>query len=316
MLSGTQKEQFDAQGYLLVKGVLDPAAVLDPIIEEYERLLDTLATDLRARGEISQLYADLDFRARMTKIYAETGRTFAQHFNLSLPLTGVKEDTPFWTGPAIFNLIKASALLDVVESIIGPEIASNPIQHIRIKPPQKLLPAGQHASGLVGTTPWHQDAAVIPPDADTEMLTVWVPINDASVEMGCLQFMEGAHRSGLIAHALGSVDGLALPVDVSDGSKVAVVPAKRGDILLINRYCPHASLPNTSDQLRFSLDLRFHPADQPSGRDMMPSFIARSRRDPSSEQSDPTAWTRMWQETRSWLATSSEAPKTSYEWLR
>jgi phytanoyl-CoA hydroxylase len=316
MLSENQKEQFSEQGFLLVEDILDPAAILDPIVQEYTLLLDKLATDLNARGEISQLYADLDFRARMTKIYSETRRTFAQYFNLTLPMINVSEETPFWTGPAIFNLIKTPALLDIVESIIGPEIASNPIQHIRIKPPQKLLPDDQHASGLVGTTPWHQDAAVIPPDAGTEMVTAWVPINDAPVEMGCLQLVRGAHKSGLITHGLGSVDGLALPGDVPGNGKVEVVPAKRGDVLLIHRHCPHASLPNTSDQLRFSLDLRFHPADQPSGRDFMPSFIARSRSDPSRELSDPDFWMQMWKETRTWLATSSEAPKANYEWLR
>ena len=315
MLSEDQKSLFATQGYLLVEGVLDCATTLDPIIEEYSGLLNQLVEELFSNGEISQTYADLDFRTRMTKVYAETGRTFAQYFNLSLPMVNVDEDTPFWTGPAIFNLIKTPALLDVVETIIGPEIASNPIQHIRIKPPQKLLPEDQHASGLVGTTPWHQDAAVIPPDSGTEMITVWVPINDAPVEMGCLQFMEGAHTSGLIRHGLGSVDGLALPGDVAEDRHVAVVPARRGDVLLIHRHCPHASLPNTSDQLRFSLDLRFHRSDQSSGREIMPSFIARSRSDQSRELTDPEIWTRMWKETRTWLATSSEAPKENYKWL-
>ena len=296
--------------------MLDPATALDPIIDEYDNLLNELTSDLFARGELSETYADLDFRLRMTKVYAETGRTFAQYFNLSLPIIDVSEDTPFWTGPAIFNLIKTPDLLDVVQSIIGPEIASNPIQHIRIKPPQELLPEDQQASGLVGSTPWHQDAAVIPPEAGTELITVWVPINDSPVEMGCLQFMEGGHTSGLIRHGLGSVDGLALPGNVAADSKVVIVPARRGDILLIHRHCPHASLPNTSDQLRFSLDLRFHPADQPSGRDVMPSFVARSRSDPSRELSDPAAWTRMWQDTRTWLATSPEAPKVNYDWLQ
>ncbi len=315
MLTQARKSLFDAQGYLLVEDVLDAGAVLDPIVGEYASLLDRLVDDLIARSELSQTHADLGFRERMTKVYAETGRTFEQYFNLSLPIVGVTEETPFWTGPAIFNLIRTPALLDIVEAIIGPEIASNPIQHIRIKPPQKLLPEDQHASGLVGTTPWHQDAAVIPPDAGTEMVTVWVPINDAPVESGCLQFLRGAHKSGLKKHGLGRVDGLALPRDVADAGTVDIVPAKRGDILLIHRHCPHASLPNVGDQLRFSLDLRFHPADQPSGRDVLPSFIARSRSDPSRELCDPDAWTEMWKAARTWLATSPEAPSSSYAWL-
>ncbi len=316
MLSADQKSRFDCQGYLLVEAVLDPEISLDPIVNEYTALLDALVNDLLTKGELSQAHAGLDFGARLTKVYAETGRTFAQYFNLSLPITGVERDTPFWAGPAIFQLIRTPALLDIVESIIGSEISSNPIQHIRIKPPQALLPQEQHGSGLVGTTPWHQDAAVIPPDAGTELLTVWVPINDAPVEMGCLKLLEGAHKAGLQEHGRGRVDGLALPDDVANERRVRVVPAKRGDVLLIHRYCPHASLPNTSNQLRFSLDLRFHPAHQPSGRGIMPSFVARSRSDPSRELTDAEAWRNKWEDTRIWLATSPDAPKVNYDWLQ
>ncbi len=317
MLSLEQKDQFNEQGYLLVERVLDPALHLDPIIDEYALLLDQLVTRLAEDGLLSQRHDELDFRERMTRVYAETGRTFGQYFNLSLPVTGVSEDTPFWTGPAIFNLIRAPALLDVVESIIGPEIASNPIQHVRIKPPEKYLHENQRASGLSGSTPWHQDAAVIPPEAGTELLTVWVPINDAPVESGCLQFLEGGHRGGLLKHGFGPVDGLELPADaVSEQAQVSVVPARRGDVILIHRHCPHASLPNTSELLRFSLDLRFHPAHQNSGRDILPSFTARSRAKPSDELRDAAAWREMWSNARHWLATSPDAPKVSYEWLR
>ncbi|MGI9522084.1 MAG: phytanoyl-CoA dioxygenase family protein [Hyphomicrobiaceae bacterium] len=316
MLSAEQRCQFDQQGFLRVRDVLEPATYLDPIVEEYSVLLDELAISLLESGQISSRHADLDFRSRMTKIYAETGQTFAQYFNLSLPLTGVQEDTPFWTGAAIFNLIKAPALLDVVESVIGSEIASNPIQHVRIKPPEKYLAEAQRASGLSGATPWHQDAAVISPDSGTELITVWVPINDVSAETGCLQFMEGGHKMGLMSHGFGPVDGLALRAEIAgDQPHVSAVPARRGDIVLIHRHCPHASLPNTSELLRFSLDLRYHPAHQNSGRNVMPSFIARIRREPSRELNDAAVWKRMWTETRHWLATSSKAPTQAYEWL-
>ena len=32
------------------------------------------------------------------------------------------------SGPAVFDLLRHPAILDVVESVIGPEIASNPVQ--------------------------------------------------------------------------------------------------------------------------------------------------------------------------------------------
>lgn len=315
-LSSQQISQFNEQGYLLVAGVLDPDQVLDPIIEEYEALLDRLAGKLHAEGAIRSEHAELGFRDRLTAIFRETGQTYAQFFNLSLPMTNVREDTPFWTGPAVFNLIRNQRLLDVVESILGPEIESNPVQHVRIKPPSKFVPDDMQASGLVGKTPWHQDAAVLPPEAETELITVWVPINDAPVESGCLQFLKGGHQKGLTRHGFGPVDGLELPEGAVEDSQAVAVPAERGDILLIHRYCPHASLPNTSDRVRFSLDLRFHPRGQRSGREIFPSFIARSRSSPADDLSSAEEWTKSWKDARTWLATSPDAPTQTYSWLR
>ena len=42
-------------------------------------------------------------------------------------------------GPAVFDLVTVPALLDLAEDLIGPEITSNPIQHVRIKPPSDAL---------------------------------------------------------------------------------------------------------------------------------------------------------------------------------
>ena len=53
---------FQEQGFVKVKGVLDPATVLDPIIEEYEGVLDNLARDLYEDGEIASEYRELPFR--------------------------------------------------------------------------------------------------------------------------------------------------------------------------------------------------------------------------------------------------------------
>lgn len=81
MLSADQKSRFDCQGYLLVEAVLDPEISLDPIVDEYTALLDALVNDLLAKGELSQAHAGLDFGARLTKVYAETGRTVPILFN-------------------------------------------------------------------------------------------------------------------------------------------------------------------------------------------------------------------------------------------
>ena len=111
MLTAEQIELFERQGFLLVGDVLDEEADLAPIVQEYSERLDELAGQLASEGRVSSTYSDLAFRDRMTAICRETGETFAQFFNISLPMVGVSEDTPFLTGPAVFALIRNNTAL-------------------------------------------------------------------------------------------------------------------------------------------------------------------------------------------------------------
>ncbi|GAB3258913.1 phytanoyl-CoA dioxygenase family protein [Kineosporia babensis] len=57
---------------------------------------------------------------------------------------------------------------------------------------------------LVGSEkPWHQDMAFAPTgfDLDTSsVLTVWIAVEPATTRNGCLQFIPGSHRKGLLPH--------------------------------------------------------------------------------------------------------------------
>jgi ectoine hydroxylase-related dioxygenase (phytanoyl-CoA dioxygenase family) len=302
-LTEAQLSQFKEQGYLLVKDVLDPKEDLDPIIEEYKGVLDRLAQELYEQGKISSTYQDLAFGARLTQIYAESGKVHAQYFDFSLPKGNVQEDTPLWVGPAVFNALRHPKLLDVVESIIGPEIYSNPVQHVRIKPPEHLTPKNPQTGQVqLGATPWHQDNGVVLPEADeTEMLTVWFPLLDATVENGCLEVVPYSHHDGLLQHCL-TGPGLHIPDKFFRVAEAVPQPMKRGDILLLHRLTCHASLSNNSNDIRWSFDLRYNPIGQPTGRGAFPGFVARSRANPETELCAPEAWANLWYEARQTLA--------------
>jgi phytanoyl-CoA hydroxylase len=64
----------------------------------------------------------------------------------------------------------------------------------------------------------------------------------------------------------------------------------------------HCSLPNRSDEIRWSFDPRYNPIGQPTGRPAFPGFVARSRRDPESELRDAEAWADLWRRARARLA--------------
>jgi phytanoyl-CoA hydroxylase len=308
-LSAAQLEQFDRDGYLVVEDLLDPALDLDPVIAEYEQVLARLAHELVDRGEIADAYDDLAFSERLVKVYAEGGKVHAQYFDFSLPQAGITPETPFWTGPAVFATIRSPRILDAIESLIGPEIYSNPVQHVRLKPPEHLTPLDP-ATGQVqlGATPWHQDNGVILEEADeTEIITVWFPLTDATIENGCLTVVPGSHRDGLLPHCpanAGNRSGFGVHIKEQHFAADAAVPLpmRRGAALFLTKRTIHASLSNTSDHVRFSFDLRYNPIGAPTGRGMFPGFVARSHEQPEAELRDSEVWTQLWLEARRALA--------------
>ncbi len=302
--------RFDREGYLVLRGVLDKDSVLDPISTEYAGVLDRLATHLHDSGQIASTYIDLPFSERLTQIYAETGKDHAQYFDFTLPQGATKADTPFWTGPAVFALLRNEAILDAVESLIGPEIYANPVQHARLKPPEHLL-RSRSATGEApnNATPWHQDNGVVTEDADeTDMITVWLPLTTATVTNGCLVVQPRSHHDGLLPHCPsdsaasnrnGGTAGLHIPdTFLATPDQEVDLEMEAGDVLLMHRRTPHASHRNRSDHVRWSFDLRYNPTHQPSGRSAFPGFVARSASDPAAELRDPLAWTDLWLEAR------------------
>jgi phytanoyl-CoA hydroxylase len=314
-LSAAQLEAFDRDGYLVVEDLLDPTLDLDPVIAEYETVLDRLARELFAAGAISETYADLPFSERLVKVYGESGKVHAQYFDFSLPQAGITQETPFWTGPAVFNVIRSPRILDAIESLIGPEIYSNPVQHVRLKPPEHLTPVDP-ATGQVqlGATPWHQDNGVILEEADeTEIITVWFPLTEATVENGCLAVVPGSHRDGLLPHCPADANnrtgfGVHIKERHFAAGEAVPLPMKRGSALFLTKRTVHSSLSNHSDHVRFSFDLRYNPIGEPTGRGMFPGFIARSNEQPEAELRDSETWTRLWQEARRAIA-AGEPPQ-------
>ena len=300
-LTSDQVEQFQREGYLLVENMFDPVADIDPIIAEYQGVLDRLADELYGRGAISSAHAELPFGQRLIEIYKESGAVHAQYFDFSLPQADVRADTPFWAGPAVFNMIRNEKLLDAVESLIGPEIYSNPVQHVRLKPPEHLTPKDALGRVQLGKTLVHQDNGVVLPEADqTDMLTVWFPLWDATVENGCLVVWPQSHIQGLLDHCP-NPGGLQIPGKLLSG-KAKSMPMRRGDALFMNKLTVHASHSNTSNNIRWSFDLRYNPIGQPTGRSAFPGFIARSRKHPETELRDAVAWAHSWLEARDTLA--------------
>ena len=299
--------RFAEDGYLVLRGLLDPERDLAPLRGEYESLLDDVAARLQRDGVVSSTYADLAFGERFCALVTEMGGALMNHLDICLPQKGVTADTPVHCGPGAFGLLTNPRLLDAVETIVGPEIYSNPTQHVRIKPPESFLTHDGTIVPEICQTIWHQDLGTVMPEADeSRILTVWIPVTRATKENGCMLVAPGSHKGGLATHChdpRASYSRQAIPERlVGDRIPLEMDP---GDVLFLTKLTKHASLPNLSQDIRWSVDLRYQPIGEPTGRSWFPGFVARSRGKPESVLPDAAAWAVLWHQAREKIAAES-----------
>ena len=275
-MSGLTSDQLDfyrTEGYLLVEDVLDPS-VFDRLIAEINAIVDAAAQQAHAAGELSDLHAALPFAKHLIPIHAQ----------LADPAPLLRQVNGKLKTEGMFAILTQPALLDLVESVIGPEIMAHPQFNLRAKLPNQ-------DSTVV---PWHQDLGYLQPDAEeTFMVNFWIPLVDATLENGCMEVIAGSHRVPLMGHEHGMGPGANFKGitnrDLPPGEQVSC-PVKVGSVLLIQHKTIHRSIPNHSDHIRWSLDLRYSDPAQPSGRDGVPGFIARSRAYPESVAQSVDDW--------------------------
>ncbi len=170
------------------------------------------------------------------------------------------EAYPFFTDycPAVLPFDKSFAnfarnddILDMVSQLIGGDVALWNSSFFA-----KPAKTGSR-------TPWHQDGqywAMRP----LATCTVWIAVDDATIENGCLRFMPGSHKDQkILHHQINNRPGLALnqevPVEQIDESKAFDLVLKAGQVSLHDVYLLHGSEPNRSDRSRRGMTLRFMP---------------------------------------------------------
>ncbi|MCC7492904.1 MAG: phytanoyl-CoA dioxygenase family protein [Fimbriimonadaceae bacterium] len=240
-LSAAQVAQFQGEGYLLVERLLEPAE-LQPLIEEISSEVDRLASELHAAGVLSATYAEEGFTTRLTRLTAETDQVYWRIASGQL------------CGPQVFELLRHPKILDVAEALLGPEIVAASAYRLRPK-----VPGFAH-----GVVPWHQDSGYFEPACDNALiLTVWMPLVDATAENGCLWVIPASHHGPVVPHRQAR-QYLEIPSEHLDLGHAVCVPVPRGGALLLGNRTAHCSTDNTTDTIRWSFDLRYQGLNAPS----------------------------------------------------
>jgi hypothetical protein len=110
-------------------------------------------------------------------------------------------------------------------------------------------------------TAWHQDEAYT---LDRMLLTVhfWVPVQDVTVEMGCMQFIPGSHNQRMrVHHRLEWLRHVhALETDDVDTTRAVACPLRAGDATVHFSRTLHYTGPNLTGVPRLAWSLEFGPS--------------------------------------------------------
>lgn len=142
-------------------------------------------------------------------------------------------------------------LLAMVQQLIGPDIALWNSSFFA-KPAN-----GGHA------TPWHQDGEYWPIEP-LATCTVWIAIDAATPENGCLQVIPGSHKEQrLRQHNTNNASDLTLNQELDqaefDSNAAEFIELEPGQVSLHDVYLVHGSDANHSEHSRRGMTLRIMP---------------------------------------------------------
>lgn len=265
-LSEDQLNFFHTEGYLVAREII-PESYLLNLQDEIAGVIDDTANELQREGKITELREDLDFLHRTTALYDQSTEIIRNINSGS------------HAGKAIFELIACPDLLDVVEQLLGQEIIASSVYRIRPKLPFR-------AEGVV---PWHQDSGYFDPVGDDDLiLTVWIPLMNATVEAGCMEVIPRSHTCGVVRHYWASTPAPPLTVhpDHLPDTQPVPVPANIGDAVLLTNLTMHQSTENNSGLIRWATDLRYNAPEAGNYYPFEAEFLARSQKSPEKVITD------------------------------
>ena len=334
MLTSEQMERFERDGALVVPGAIDAEAVAR-VRRAYERRLDDIIARAVRLGQMDAPAPAAAFGEKLTALLCAAPQHY-QHLDISLPMIADfaaeaeewrrlfgdewKNEAGFFGDDSVFNLIAHPNIASIARQLLGDNIVASPVQHVRIKPPQRLLSDAAAGDANVSRTLWHQDEAVVTEDAhEAPILTVWLAVSDATLDNGCMAAERGSHRKsrsaadfGLVRHCPGKIHAgeIYIPDEEIDRDNLMMLTAKAGDAVLLHRRTVHGAGANESDSVRWSFDLRYQPQGTPSGRDCFPSFPLSG----PDKIADGEAYRRAWRQARDKIISGEVAAVFNHRW--
>lgn len=103
---------------------------------------------------------------------------------------------------------------------------------------------------------WHQDNAYFSLQDPSKVIGIWIALDDASPDNGCMYVLEGGHKLGPLRHVIKK--DCEIDRGRIDKSQAKAVPTKAGSGLFFHGNLPHFTPPNRSDKRRRAIQFHFH----------------------------------------------------------
>jgi len=107
--------------------------------------------------------------------------------------------------------------------------------------------------------PWHQDKAFFNLDLTVPVVGVWIALDEATPDNGCMHVARGSHRDGPMPH-FDRRDWQLCDTDVRRADDV-VVPLPPGGLVIFDGYLHHGTPANRTTTRRRALQFHYAPAD-------------------------------------------------------
>jgi phytanoyl-CoA hydroxylase len=136
----------------------------------------------------------------------------------------------------------------VLQSLLG----ANPILYqdmALVKPP------------FIGSEkPWHQDNAYFSVTPLEAICGVWIALDDATVQNGCMHTIAGGHKLGALRHHHDR-DCEIVPDRLADQDEIIPIELPAGGAMFFSGMLPHQTPPNSSPARRRALQFHYRAAD-------------------------------------------------------
>lgn len=193
--------------------------------EEVEAARERLREYTSGERDPGDIYMQVEPRVERGEVAAESEE---QRYR---KLSGVVENDELFR-----ELATTDAIVEPIKQLLGPHLKLYR-SAVLMKPPKVGSEKGAH-----------QDAPYWPIQPQEEC-SVWIPLDRATVENGCMQVIPGDHKRGALPH-VSVQDDFVIDEDHYDRADLEPQPMDAGEGLFFHALLPHYTQPNETDRWR------------------------------------------------------------------